>query len=297
LALPDVGKPEDIKIALTPQRIARGKYLANHVALCMDCHSQRDWSKPIGAIAADKLGAGGDDFDSSLGVPGDIYVPNITPYKLKNWTDGEILRAITTGERKDGSAIFPLMPWPHFSKMDREDLYAIIAYIRSLRPIKTSPYPKPKLNFPANILINTLPQKATYGHLPAVEDTIKYGAYLTMTASCDVCHSRKKNGKAVGEVIPEMNFAGGVEFPMGDKKIYSANLTPDKQTGIGNWTREGFVALFKSHTDSAIAARKSPPQMPDLMPWYDYSGMTETDLKAIFAYLRSLKPVYNKVVQ
>src|SRR5271165_4930470 len=73
LALPDVGKPEDIKISATPKRIARGQYLANYVSLCMDCHSQRDWSKPIGPIVADKLGAGGDDFDISIGVPGDIY--------------------------------------------------------------------------------------------------------------------------------------------------------------------------------------------------------------------------------
>ena len=50
LALPDVGKPENITVALTPQRIARGQYLANHVCLCIDCHSQRDWSKPIGDI-------------------------------------------------------------------------------------------------------------------------------------------------------------------------------------------------------------------------------------------------------
>jgi len=289
LALPDTGKPEDIKIALSPQRIARGKYLANHVILCMDCHSQRDWSKPIGAIAAVKLGAGGDDFDSSIGVPGDIYVPNITPYKLKNWTDGEILRAITTGERKDGSAIYPLMPWPYFSKLDREDLYSIIAYLRTLPPIKTSLYPKPKLDFPANIWAHTLPVKAALGHLPSVGDTVKYGEYLTAVAGCNLCHSQKKNGKMLGEEVPGLNFAGGIEFPAGDKKIYSANLTPDKTTGIGNWNGEIFVKVFKSHAVSSTVAL-SP------MPWYDYSGMTETDLKAIYAYLRSLKPVKSKVM-
>lgn len=288
LALPDVGPAENISIVLTPQRIARGKYLANNVALCMDCHSQRDWSKLIGAIAADKLGAGGDDFDSSFGVPGDIYVPNITPYKLKEWSDGEIFRAITTGERKDGSAIFPLMPWSHFSKMDREDLYCIISYIRSLKPIKTVDYPKPKLDFPENILVHTMARKAALGHLPPEKDTVKYGEYLTLMADCDFCHSQKKNGKALGEVVPELNLAGGIAFQIGDKKEYSANLTPDKTTGIGNWTAEIFVEVFKSHSVSTAPA-------VSVMPWYDYSGMTDHDLKAIYAYLRTLKPVYNKV--
>jgi hypothetical protein len=289
LALPDVGKPENIKIALTPQRAARGEYLANHVCLCMDCHSQRDWSKPIGAIASDKLGAGGDDFDSSLGVPGDIYVPNITPYKLKDWTDGEIFRAITTGERKDGSAIYPFMPWPAFSKMSREDLYSIIVYLRTLKPIATKPYPKSKLDFPVNIMVHTMPQKATLGNLPSASDVVKYGGYLVRSASCSLCHSQKKDGDA----IPGLELAGGIKFPMGKITIVSANITPDKNTGIGSWTSDGFVKLFKSHS---VVSNKPPSPEDAGMPWYDYSGMTETDLKAIFEYLKTVKAVKNNVV-
>ncbi len=296
LALPDVGKPENITIALTQQGIARGKYLANSVCLCMDCHSQRDWSKPVGVISADHLGSGGDDFDSSFGVPGHIYVPNITPDKLKSWTDGEILRALTTGERKDGTAIFPLMPWPHFSKMDREDLYAVIAYLRTLPPIKTKPYPKSTLSFPVNILVNTMPGKAILGKLPVIKDTVKYGEYLTLMAECNLCHSQKRNGKMIGDVIPGLDFAGGIEFQIGHRKFYSANLTPDKQTGIGGWTRKAFVERFKSFTDSARLINKSSGKETTPMPWYDYSGMSENDLKAIYAYLRSLKPVYNRTV-
>jgi len=291
LALPDVSAPENIQIALTPQRIERGKYLANHVSLCMDCHSKRDWSKPIGAIDADKFGAGGDNFDSNDdGLPGNIYVPNITPHNLKNWTDGEILRAITAGERKDGSAIFPIMPWDYFSKMSREDLYSIIAYLRTLKPIVTNPYPKRKLDFPLNILVHTMPQEATLGQIPLQSDTVKYGAYIIRTAVCGGCHSPLKNGK----VIPGMDYAGGRDFKIDGKSYFSANITPDKATGIGNWTREAFVARFKSFTDSARATHKSPSAFSP-MPWYDYSGMKEVDLKAIYAYLKSIKPVNHKV--
>src|SRR5476651_2666617 len=104
LALPDVGKPEDIKIVYTPQRLTHGKYLANHVTLCMDCHSDHDTTRFDIPIDTDKLGAGGMKFSAAIGFPGEVYVPNITPHTLKDWTDGEIFRAITTGVKKDGTA-------------------------------------------------------------------------------------------------------------------------------------------------------------------------------------------------
>ena len=128
LALPDVGKPENITVAITPERVARGEYLANHVTMCTDCHSKRDWTVFAAPLVPGTLGGGGEKFDASVGFPGNVEVPNITPYNLKGWTDGEIFRAITCGVEKDGKAIFPLMPWPFYSKMDREDLYSIIIY-------------------------------------------------------------------------------------------------------------------------------------------------------------------------
>jgi hypothetical protein len=119
-ALPNVGPAENIKVELTPQRIERGKYLATNVAVCLDCHTQQDWSKFGHPIDTNRLGAGGEKFDSGAGFPGNVTVPNITPYKISSWTDGELFRAITTGVKKDGTPIFPLMPWPYYSKMDKE---------------------------------------------------------------------------------------------------------------------------------------------------------------------------------
>lgn len=283
--LPDVGKPENIKIALTPERIARGAYLANHVCLCMDCHSQRNWSEPVGPIAADRFGAGGDEFGPWVGVPGSVYVPNITPYNLRNWTDGEILRAITTGERNDGSAIYPIMPWQHFATMNRADLFAIIAYLRSLQSIATKPYPAPDLDFPYNILEHTVPRAAKPANVPPPSDTVRYGKYLVYIADCGLCHSPKKDGKE----ITGLEFSGGIRYDLGTKAVVSANLTPDKNTGLGNWSGDLFLSLFRS--------RRNPANIGvSAMPWYDYSGMNDTDLKAIFAYLKTLKPVHNKVV-
>jgi len=291
LALPNVGDPENISIALTPQRIARGEYLANHVSLCTDCHSKRDWSKFAGPLVVSTLGGGGEVFDSSVGFPGSVHVPNITPFSLKNWTDGEIFRAITTGVRKNGNAIFPLMPWPYYSKMSREDIYSIIAYIRTLKPVSAG-YPKSTLNFPLNILVHTMPQKAALGIMPSPADTIKYGAYMANASGCKECHSQDNNGK----LIAGLEFAGGHEYTVNGHAVHSANITPDKATGIGNWSEAAFVERFKSFADPTKATNVSASGFQTIMPWYGYSGMSETDLKAIYAYLRTIKPVSNKVV-
>lgn len=98
--LPSVGNPPDIKVELSSENIERGKYLANHVMVCMDCHSTRDWSLFSGPPVAGTEGKGGEMFDQKLGFPGKYVAKNITPFHLGEWTDGEIFRAITTGVSK-----------------------------------------------------------------------------------------------------------------------------------------------------------------------------------------------------
>ena len=292
LYLPNVGPPEDIHVTPTAQLVARGEYLANHVTLCVDCHSQRDFSRYAGPLLDGKLGQGGEVFDEKVSFPGSVHVPNITPYKLKDWTDGEIFRAITTGVRKDGVAIFPLMPWPSYSKLAREDVYALIAYLRTLKPIHTT-YPRATYNFPLNILVHTMPKKASLGTIPNPADTLKYGAYLVNAAACMDCHTQNVKG----EMIAGMEFAGGREFRIGNNTVRSANITPDKETGIGTWTADAFVQRFKTFSDREKAAKVSPTDPQTIMPWYNFSGIKESDLRAMFAYIKTLKPVKNTVVK
>jgi mono/diheme cytochrome c family protein len=293
LALPNVGKAEDIKIAATPERIARGKYLANHVVMCVDCHSRRDWTKFAGPTDTAHLGIGGDKFDTTVGFPGEVSVPNITPTNLKDWTDGELFRAITTGVKKDNTPIFPLMPWPFFSKLDREDIYSVIAYIRTLKPENTS-YPKAKLDFPLNIIVHTIPQKATLGKRPDTTDMVKYGEYMVQSAACRECHTQDDQGKP----LPGLDFAGGKKFMLLGNTLSTANLTPDKETGIGNWTKEDFLNRFRRFRDRSNTINVNPKtEFQTIMPWYNYAGMTDTDLSAIYAYLRTIKPVKNKVTK
>ncbi|MGH2644925.1 MAG: cytochrome C [Chitinophagaceae bacterium] len=291
-ALPDVGPAPEITIHSTPAMIERGQYLATHVTVCIDCHSTRDWAKFAGPIIAGTEGKGGEKFDQSMGFPGTFYARNITPFNLKDWTDGEIYRTITTGVTKDGQALFPVMPYHYYSMMDPKDVDAIIAYIRTLPAIDNTPHAR-HIDFPMNFIINTIPQKAHPMALPPKSDTLAYGHYLVEIAGCQACHTKQEKGKIVG--VP---FAGGWAFNMPNGTIVrSANLTPDKETGIGGWSKEAFINLFKSFASPTY----QPPivkagQMQTPMPWNMYGGMDTSDLAAIYTYLHSLGPVENRVV-
>ncbi|MGH2564644.1 MAG: c-type cytochrome, partial [Ginsengibacter sp.] len=241
-ALPDVGAAPDMKITSTPDRIERGRYLANSVVVCMDCHSTRDWSKFAGPLLPGTLGKGGERFDQKVGFPGIYYSRNITPAGIGRYTDGELFRVITTGVTKEGTALFPVMPYAHYGKMDPEDVMSIIAYIRTLAPIE-SQVPKPVSDFPMNFIINTIPVKAAPQKIPPASDQLAYGAYITNAASCIECHTKVDKGK----IIPEFSFSGGREFEFPDGSVVrSANITPDITTGIGTWTEEMFIDRFKA---------------------------------------------------
>jgi len=292
LALPDVGPPPDIKIAATPEMVKRGEYLANHVTVCMDCHGTRDWSKFSGPMKPGFEGGGGEVFDQRFGFPGKFVAKNITPFNLGDWTDGEIFRIITTGVNKDGNAIFPVMPYKFYSQLDQEDIYAIIAYIRTL-PIIESTHSDSEADFPMSIIMNTIPQKANLQKRPLSSDVVAHGKYLVTAAACIECHTKVEKGKITGEFL-----AGGREFNIGNGNIVrSMNITPDA-TGIVSWTKEQFINRFKMYGDSAYVLPTVDLVKGDLqtvMPWTMYSGMTREDLGAIYEYLRTVPPVNNKV--
>jgi len=288
--LPSVGDPTDLHVAITPERVQHGEYLANHVTLCMDCHSTRNWKKFSGPMIAGTNGKGGEFFDQKMGFPGKFYSKNITPANIKDWTDGEIFRAITTGVDKFGNALFPVMPYHYYGKMDKEDIYDIIAYIRSLKPIENKT-PDHEIDFPMNFIVNTIPEKAAFTKKPAKSDTVKYGAYLVNAAACMECHTQVNKG----QVIPELAFGGGRVFQMPNGDAVSANITPDKETGIGNWTVDQFVTRFKVYTDPANVVDMGPKDINTIMPWTMFAGMDTSDLRSIYAYLRTVKPIHNNV--
>ncbi len=290
---PDVDKPKNVKVEITPERIKRGEYLANHVTGCMDCHAIRDWSKFSGPPKPGTMGKGGDKFGKELGFPGTIYAKNITPAGIGSWTDGELIRAITQGVNKDNKALFPLMPYLGLNHLTQNDLYSIVAYIRSLQPLENK-VPETELDFPLNLIVKTIPPK-TYTPSPEPDrnDPVSYGKYLVTIADCAGCHTPSEKG----EPKPGMDFAGGQEFIFPQGTLRPANITPDNETGIGKWTKEDFILRFKSFdSDSARNMMVDPNGFNTIMPWTLMAGMTEEDLGDIYSYLRTVKPVNNLVV-
>jgi mono/diheme cytochrome c family protein len=293
---PDVPPPSaTFKIESNPEIVARGAYLANHVAICMDCHTERDFSKFAGPIRHDRLGAGGEKFDNfNAGVPGTLYAKNITPAGVGSWTDGELLRAVTEGVSKDGTPLFPMMPYVTYGQMAEDDVMAMLAYMRSLAPIENH-VPERSLDVPMNVIVRTIPRAAAFGTRPSPSDKVAYGEYLVRAASCSECHTPIDNR---GQPLPGRAFAGGVQFrdPALGYRVLTANITPDADTGIGTWTEEQFINKFKGfETPDDHVLTDAERRQGTAMPWRMYAGMTREDLGAIYAYLRTLKPVTHRV--
>jgi len=292
LALPNVPL-QNITVQSTSERVERGRYLANHVTVCMDCHSTRAWDRFSGPPIAGTLGKGGEVFDQRMGFPGSFSSPNITPFKLKDWSDAEIYRAITSGENKDGRAMFPIMPYFAYGTLDNEDIYSIIAYIRTIPAIHNTPPPSDPA-FPMNLVVNTFPVAAKPAARPPESDTVKYGEYLVRAAACIECHTPAEHG----QIVKSEAFSGGREFVMPNGILASPNITADMETGIGKMTREDFIRRFKAYDPATFTAPKlGPKDMPTVMPWTMYAGMDSKDLSAIYAYLRSVPAKKHAVVK
>ncbi|HNY42324.1 MAG TPA: c-type cytochrome, partial [Bryobacteraceae bacterium] len=235
----------EIKVAMTPERIERGRYLFETVAHCDGCHSPRDWSKYTAPVIVESR-ASGVAFPAELGLPGAVVAPNLTPDRdtgLGGWTDGEKIRAIREGVDKDGRALFPFMPYQSYAKMSNEDVESIVAFMNTLKPVRNS-LPLTKLDFPVSLMIKFAPQPVRDKvAAPDRNDKLAYGRYLVTIGDCAGCHSPKERGKE----IEGKHLAGGMEFALGGFLVRSANITPDEETGIGRWSEERFLARFKGN--------------------------------------------------
>ena len=268
----------------TPQRVERGRYIVTSVSGCLFCHSDHDFSAPGLPIRAGMEGAGA--IEPELGLPGRIVAPNLTPDSetgIGNWTDDQLTRAIREGIGHDGRTLVPMMPYSHFRNMSDEDVASVIVYLRSM-PAVRNVLPKTEIIFPVKYLINGEPQPITS---PVVRsestDPVKRGEYLVTMAGCSDCHTPSIRG----QVPSGMDFSGGtvIAGPWGSPA--SANLTPDA-TGIPYYEEALFMQVMRT---GSVRARTLNP----IMPVSIFKGLTDSDLKDIFAYLKTLKPVKHLV--
>jgi mono/diheme cytochrome c family protein len=283
-------------IARTPARLERGKYLVEHLSECMSCHSDHEYDKFGAPVKPGTEGSGGFTFDQKLGVPGVVTAQNLTPdvdTGKATWTDGELVRAIREGVSRDGHALIPMMQYGYFRSMSDEDVRSVVAYLRTLRPVK-NPIPPTKIDFPVNLLIKFAPRPvdAPIATPDDAKDHLAYGKYLATIGICRECHSAHDKQ---GQIIAGREFAGGWDMHIGSIHVVTANITPHKDTFVGQATKEQFIARFKSF----VSVAENPPPASrgrnTLMPWLAYAGLTEKDLGAIYDYLRTLSPIENHV--
>jgi mono/diheme cytochrome c family protein len=269
----------------TPERLARGEYLTENLLNCFACHSDRDWTQPDAPAIAGTKGGGSPAFPLK-DLPGHVVPPNISPDKdtgAGNWTDDQLARAIREGIGFDGRALFPFMPYENFRHLSDEDLASVIVYLRSIPPVQRA-VPKTELIFPVKYLIRNAPEPLTRPvPAPDLSTDVKRGEYLVTIGGCRDCHTVQKQGRR----IAALDLGGGflLRGPWGE--VASANLTPDP-SGIPYYDEGLFLDVM--HT-GLVRARK----LSQIMPWWDFRNLTDEDLKAMFAYLRTVPPVRHDV--
>lgn len=268
--------------------IARGKYLAYGPAHCANCHGKPGSDSLINKGIEVPL-AGGNTFDLPVGK---IYVRNITPDPetgIGNLTDAEIARELRYGVRPNGTAVLPFMP---FHNVSDEDLTAIISFLRSQKPVRNK-VPEHTVSVLGKVVkAFLLKPTGPSGPVPKAikrDTSVEYGKYLANSvANCAGCHTNRDmmTGAPVGEL-----FAGGMEMESSvePEKYYfiTPNLTPDSTGRLFGWTEEMFIKRFRM-------GRLVPGTH---MPWGPFSRMSEGELKAIYKYLNTLKPVKNSIPQ
>jgi mono/diheme cytochrome c family protein len=266
-----------IRASNDPAVIERGRYLVEGAAHCGECHGAVE---PSAVSLLGRPMIGGKEFVLPVGT---FRVPNITPdveTGIGKVKDEELARLIRHGVRPDGQAALPFMP---YADLTDDDLTAIISFLRVQEPVRHH-VPEHDVNalgriVQAFVLEPKGPTSTPPKSLPAAA-TPEYGKYITHSiGNCVMCHTQVdlRTGKFSGPL-----FGGGAEheaFGNPSKKYTTPNLTPDARWGwLEGWTEDAFVARFRGgrvHADSP-------------MPWEAFQRMTDSDLRAMYRYFRSL---------
>lgn len=281
----------EVKAPSTPEAIERGRYLANHVAVCVGCHSEVDMTKSGEPMLPGRIGSGR-DFGEIPGFPGRMRASNLTPDPetgIGNISDGQLLLAMREGIGHDGHVLFPMMPYPTYAKaLSDADALAVIGYLRTLAPIKNDPG-RSEVKVPVSMFIRGVPQPLTASPPapPPATDPLARGNWLLAVASCHDCHDAfdKRRQPLAGKEL-----SGGAEFPMpgGKGSIFAANITSDPATGIGAYSDEDVLRVLNEGVSKSGRTLYG-------MPWPYYAGMTDEDKRALIAALRRVPPVSNVI--
>jgi mono/diheme cytochrome c family protein len=247
----------ELHVSMAPERVARGQHIAN--AMCADCHTKNK-QLPL---------SGGNNLSEDAHMPlGDLVPFNLTPGgPLKDWTDGEIFRAIREAADKDGRKL-PVMSSQHVRYLSDEDLESVIAYLRSQPAVNAATTPErfsllSVVFAGANMLpiVDTLPPSTIAP--PDRATATSYGKYIVGWYGCQECHGEKLQG------------GGGGVLPVG----------PDLRS-VQGWTEAGFVTALRTGVTPFGKTLDST-----MMPWKNAGRLDDDELRSVYAYLKSLPSV------
>lgn len=276
-----------LKVSRDSAHIAQGAKIAT--LLCNACHKDPETGKLTGHLML--------DLPKEFGQIASLNITNDMEHGIGRWTDGELYYFLRTGIHTDGRWSPPYMP--KFPLMADEDLYSIISWLRSGDPAlqaDTREFPPNKPNFLIKFLANVaffpppLPGKPIL--LPDTTDNLALGKYVANSlCGCYSCHSAdfktmndlepEKSGGYYGGGNPMLNYEGEL--------VPSANITMDKETGIGNWTRQQFY--------EAVKFSKNPKGGPLYYPMFPHTTLSDSEVYAVWDFLQTVPPLRNAVAR
>lgn len=274
----------DFTLKSSPEAIERGAKLAS--MLCASCHLNAETGRLSGKHMLDAP----KEF-------GEVYSQNITNDNnvgIGSWTDTELVYLFRTGIKRDGQYAPPYMP--KLTEMADEDINAVVAFLRSDHPLvaaDASPDKPCKPSFLTKLLSRIewkpFPYPTKPIPMPDSTNSVQLGEYLAHNLDCFSCHSSDfKTNNFVEPRLSEGYFGGGNK-PLDNegRVMLTPNLTPDKETGIGNWSKLKFINAVRFGLVEGDRAL--------LYPMLPYSHLSETEAGAIFDYLQTIPPIKNKV--
>lgn len=262
--------------------LEEGKKLV--ISICMKCHFNYSYETLAGRQHGN---------NKRLGSFWSGNITNDVETGIGNWTEDELFYFLKTGINKDGEYIFDMPKYPNLSD---EDMSSLIAFLKSddelVKPTKLY-NPPPRYSFLTKGLIHFWLRPLKFNMAPVeppdFTNSIAFGEYLaTAKYSCFDCHSRHSMTNNYLEPSLSRNFfeGGNPHANENGEKIYTLNLTPDMESGIGKWSEEDFIKAMK------LGETPNGEKLKD--PMFPFPLLTENEILAIYDYLQSLEPVKNK---
>src|SRR5436190_15772532 len=262
--------------------VARGRYIFGATGGC-GCNT----------VTKGQPNAGGRKYEGAFGT---VYSSNITPDRqtgIGGWTDEQIITAIRLGRRPNGERLLPVHPFPVFNGMAEEDLRAIVAFLRTTKPLSRQNQPKKLVPLFESVFLPAwlaafAPRETPPPKAPTTG--VARGEYLVKAVGhCGECHTPRTMTMA----SDTSRFLAGT--PKGPEDQAMPNITPDRDTGIGTWSVEEIADYLGSGNkpDGDVAGGLMAEVIDGTLA--GYKDLTKDDRLAIARYLKTIPPVKNKV--